>query len=181
MPRLFLIRHGEPTAAWGAPGGDAPLSPLGLAQAADAAERLRARGVGAAIVSPLKRCRETAAAFEMETGTVAHVVDAVAEIPSPAVADRRAWLAEVMESRWSALPALAGFRARLLDALAALREDTAVFSHFVAINAAVGAAEGRDEVLVFKPAHASITELALEGGRLRLVARGGETPTVNAL
>ena len=181
MPRLYLIRHGEPAAEWGAPGGDAPLSALGLAQAAHAAGALRALGVREAITSPLKRCRETAAAFEMEIGAPARVEPAVTEIPSPDVADRRAWLADVMTSRWSALPDLAPFRKTLLETLRAQRGDLAVFSHFVAINIAVGAAEGDDAVIVFKPAHASITILDVDADALRVVERGAETPVINAI
>lgn len=182
MARLYLVRHGEPLATWGEADPDPGLSKLGLAQAAHAASLLRGHGARAAITSPLLRCRETAAAFEMETGAVADIAHGVREVPTPAtVQDRRAWLADVMAGAWSRFPDLAGFRAGVVDTLCAQTRDVAVFSHYVAINVAVGAALGDDAVMVFKPAHASITILSNDGGRLTLIERGGETPAVNAL
>ena len=182
MPLLYLVRHGEPQSGWGETDPDPGLSALGRAQAAHAAGVLRARGVRVAITSPLMRCRETAAAFEMESGALAVVSDAVREVPTPdSVADRRAWLSGVMAGRWADQPALAGFREGVVAALVKANRDVAVFSHFVAINAAVGAASGDDAVVVFRPAHASITVLSNDGGRLTLVERGAETAAVNAL
>ena len=106
----------------------------------------------------------------------------VREVPTPRdVDDRQAWLASVMAGTWSQTPALEAFRAGVVDTLCGQNTDTAVFSHYVAINAAVGAAMGEDKVMVFKPAHASITILSNEGGVLRLVERGAETAAVNAL
>jgi broad specificity phosphatase PhoE len=153
-----------------------------MAQAAHAAGLLRKRGALAAITSPLQRCRETAAAFEMEAGVSAAVADGVREVPTPsAIGDRRAWLADVMAGQWRAFPDLAGFRAGVIDALLAQTSDTAVFSHYVAINVAVGVATGVDAVMVFKPAHASITVLRNDGGALTLVELGAEAAAVNAL
>ena len=182
MPLLYLVRHGEPASGWGETNPDPGLSPLGLAQAAYAAGQLRTRRVGFAITSPLLRCRETAAAFEMETGVQAVASNGVREVPTPAtIADRRAWLAGVMAGTWSQHPELAAFRAGVVATLCGQNVDTAVFSHYVAINAAVGAALGDDAVMVFKPAHASITILSNDGGDLRLVERGAEAPAINAL
>jgi broad specificity phosphatase PhoE len=182
MARIYLVRHGEPASGWGERDPDPGLSPLGLAQASHAAGVLRARGVSTAITSPLKRCVETAAAFEMETGIAAVRSDAVREIPTPAdVADRRAWLAAVMAGKWPDHPGLEPFRGGVIAQLLALGEDTAVFSHYVAINAAVAAATDRDAVTVCKPAHASITVLTNDRGRLLLVEPGAETPAVDAL
>lgn len=182
MALLYLVRHGEPASGWGETNPDPGLSALGLAQAAHAAGQLRARRVSFAITSPLLRCRETSAAFEMEAGVQAVVSNGVREVPTPGdVVDRRAWLAGVMAGRWNEAPALEQFRAGVVATLCGQNTDTAVFSHYVAINAAVGAAKGNDNVMVFKPAHCSITVLSNEGGKLRLIELGAETPAVNAL
>lgn len=182
MALLYLVRHGEPASGWGQTNRDPGLSALGLAQASHAAGQLRARRIPFAITSPLLRCRETAAAFEMEVGVQAVTSTGVREVPTPGdVEDRPAWLAGVMAGRWSEAPALGAFRAGVVATLCGQNTDTAVFSHYVAINAAVGAATGEDTVMVFKPAHASITILSNEGGVLSLVELGAQTPAVNAL
>jgi broad specificity phosphatase PhoE len=61
--------------------------------------------------------------------------------------------------------------------LTGLSEDTAVFSHFVAINAALGAAIGDDRVVCFRPAHASITVLETKGRAISLVELGETAET----
>lgn len=181
MALIYLVRHGEPAAHWGGADPDPGLSPLGKAQAAHTAARLRTLA-GVALTSPLRRCVETAAAFEMEAGVPATVSEEVREVPTPTdVADRSAWLQGVMAGRWQDAPSLGGFRARVVDRLLSLDRDTAVFSHYVAINAAAGAAMGRDEVMVFRPGHASVTILSNAGGALSVVELGAETPAVNAL
>lgn len=182
MPLLFLVRHGEPASGWGDAAPDPGLSPLGMAQAVHAARALRRQMVGAAITSPLMRCRETAAAYEMEAAVVARVADGVREVPTPpGLKDRPAWLAGMMKGRWSDDASFAAFRDGVVRTLLAQPHDTAVFSHFVAINAAVGAALGRDEVAIFKPGHCSITIIESRDGALHLVERGAEAAAVDAL
>jgi broad specificity phosphatase PhoE len=182
MPRIYLVRHGEPASSWGEADPDPGLSALGLAQAAHAAGVLAGLKVKQAMTSPLRRCMETAAAFEMEVGLSAVVVRDVAEVPTPAgIVDRPAWLRGVMAGAWDDQPSLAPFREGVIKRLLAQRSDVAVFSHYVAINAAVGAALGRAEVMVCKPAHASITILSNDGGELSLIEAGAEAPAVNAL
>jgi broad specificity phosphatase PhoE len=182
MAHLYLVRHGEPAAHWGGGDPDPGLSALGLAQAAHAAGVLKRHHLRTALTSPLRRCVETAAAFEMETGAIATVTDAVREVPTPAgVGDRSAWLAGAMAGDWPDFPDLAQFRDGVVARLLSITSDAAIFSHYVAINVAVGAATGRDAVMVCRPAHASITILSNEGGRLTLVESGAEAPAVNAL
>ena len=64
----------------------------------------------------------------------------------------------------------------LLEALAR-RGDPAVFSHYVAINAAVSRLLGIDRVLAFRPDHTSITVLETDGASVRLVEKGAEAST----
>jgi broad specificity phosphatase PhoE len=62
-------------------------------------------------------------------------------------------------------------------AAAASRPDTAVFSHFVAINAVLTALAGDPQVIAFRPDHCSISSFELEDGALKLVERGAEATT----
>jgi broad specificity phosphatase PhoE len=178
MPRLYLVRHAEPAALWGAH-PDPGLSELGHEQARFAAARLRALSVGNLITSPLARCRETAAALEVELGLEASINRAVAEIPVPqTVTEHRPWLMAVMGGIWSADhvdPMLRQWRDEITEALVRLTQDTIIFSHFVAINAAVGTAMQSDQVTVFKPGHASITVLETTGKALKVLELGQES------
>jgi broad specificity phosphatase PhoE len=61
--------------------------------------------------------------------------------------------------------------------LLSISKDTAIFSHFVAINVALGLAVNSDEVLLFRPGNGSITVLDNAGGELKLVRRGNEAMT----
>jgi hypothetical protein len=106
----------------------------------------------------------------------AEVVDRVAEIPSPATIAMQArgdWLREVMSRTWEDVdPGLVRWRQAALDYLMSLSADTAVFSHYVLINVAVGAAIGDERVHCFAPTHASVTVLDTNGRGLTLVELG---------
>jgi broad specificity phosphatase PhoE len=176
MPRLYLVRHGEPSGTWGQH-PDPGLSDLGHRQAGVAARALAGLGVEAVLVSPLMRCRETAAPFVAASGLAPQIEPRVAEIAAPPgpPGSARDWLMALLAGSWSGEGAgLAGWRSGVGDALRACTRDTAVFSHFVAINAAVSVAAGSDLVTVFRPGHASITVLETDGDGLRLVALGDE-------
>ncbi|MFH8785358.1 bifunctional RNase H/acid phosphatase [Streptomyces roseoverticillatus] len=103
-PTTFvLLRHGEtaltPQKRFSGSGGSDPeLSPVGLHQAERAGAALAARGTIQAVVSsPMRRCRETAAAVAVRLGLEVRVEDGLRE------ADFGAWegltFAEVRE-RW---------------------------------------------------------------------------------
>lgn len=181
MISLLLIRHGEPVSAWGL-ADDPGLSERGLAQANAAAALLSRRAPLAVLSSPQARCRETAAPTETRFGVRLRVDPRVGEVVAPAGVDRRAWLAATFpwragaeSTRWRALDGeLAAWRGDALEAVLACNADTAIFTHFIAINAIVSAAQGRAETIVCRPDFASITELVLEDGRLRLVALGAQ-------
>jgi broad specificity phosphatase PhoE len=55
--------------------------------------------------------------------------------------------------------------------------DCVVFSHFIAINAAVGHATGDDRVVSFRPANCSITIMETGINTLTLLERGVEAIT----
>ncbi|MFN7054668.1 histidine phosphatase family protein [Hyphomonas sp.] len=175
---IFLIRHGEAAAGWG-DHPDPGLSPLGLKQAEAAAAHLAMLGAQFAVTSPMQRCRETAGAFELRSALTARVEPLVSEIETPAGAgDRVSWLRGLMAGTWAeAGPRFQSWRSDMAQAVAALPDGTAVFSHFVAINALAGFLEGDDRVTVFRPGHCSITRLERRGGSLRVAEYGSEAAT----
>jgi broad specificity phosphatase PhoE len=176
---LYLVRHGQ--AAAGFDGHRDPgLSDLGRRQADAAAEALESLGPLALVTSPLARARETARPLEAAWATQATVEPAIAEIPSPTddLAARSAWLRTIMAGTVGALPPeLVGWRSALVDRLLAQERDAVLFTHFVAINLAVGAAEGSDAMVVFRPDNASITVLSNATGHLEVLRRGAEADT----
>jgi broad specificity phosphatase PhoE len=126
------------------------------------------------------RTRETAAPLGVRWGVEVSVVPAVGEIPSPTddVDLRGAWLREVLQGTWDGVDErVARWRRELLAALLDLEDGTIVVSHFVAINAAVGAATGDEHIIAFRPDHCSRTVLEVDGATLRLVELGHERTT----
>jgi broad specificity phosphatase PhoE len=172
---VILVRHGEASAAWG-DDPDPGLSELGARQAVAVADALAGTGPLAVVTSPLRRCRQTAAPLAARWGVEPVVDPAVAEIPSPPgvdVAQRPTWLLSLADGTWGdADPTTRRWRDDVVDALVARPVDTVVFSHFVAINVAVGAATGDDRVFVARLANCSRTVLDVVGGRLHLVELG---------
>jgi broad specificity phosphatase PhoE len=182
VSRLFLVRHGRAAAGWDAD-PDPGLDEVGRQQAEAVADELDARVVGGSLPllsSPLRRCRETAQPLEVRWSTEALVDRGVGEVESPTsdLAERGAWLGGFMRSRWDDQPpTLHEWRELVLSTLRALDEDTVVFSHFIAINVAVGDATGDRRVVSFAPDNCSVTELVNDGGRLGVVSLGRQAST----
>lgn len=176
MARLYLVRHGSASTTWEPSDFDPGLSELGRAQAEARAEKLADRGPLALLSSPLRRARETAAALERRWKTVASVEPRIGEIQPPGIAPdyRREWLKDVLQRRWSELEPLERWRSDVLQALSGITRDTVVFSHFVAINVAVGHALGDDRVAIFNPANCSCSLLEVQGNRFRILELGLE-------
>lgn len=177
MARIYLVRHGEPTGSWGtSPDPDPGLSDLGHQQAAAAADRLRLLTPRQVVTSPLKRASETAVPLAKALDMQMLVEKSVAEIPTPSgvpIHGRGDWLRDVMARSWSDVDqGLRPWRQSALDYLMGLSTDTAVFSHYVLINVAVGAAIGDERVHCFAPAHASVTILDTNGRGLTLIELG---------
>jgi broad specificity phosphatase PhoE len=189
MARLYLVRHGRAAAGWDV-ALDPSLDELGREQAVAAVSKLAVRLQDEktsffdvdVVTSPLARCRETAAEFERATGAVARVEPRIAEIPSPsgvAMGDRVAWLRRAMQGTWSELIERDGddyaqFRDALLGWARGCQRDTVAFSHFVAINALIGAATHDDRLVIRALDNASVTTIEVapdsslhlrEGGR----------------
>ena len=107
----------------------------------------------------------------------------VTEIPSPngvAMAERVAWLREVMQGRWSDLDEnYLVFRDRLVEFVRAIERDTVIFSHFVAINAVIGALTNDDRLVIRSLDNCSVTLLECDAkGKLRIAQSGHEADTL---
>lgn len=179
MPMLYLVRHGRAAAGWDAD-VDPPLDASGRAQAQQAAAALAARGPLDLVASPMARTRETAAPFAQLWRREPRIEPRVSEIPSPTpdLAARGRWLRNVATQTWPELDeGLQRWRAAVLDALVEIERDTVIVTHYIVINAAVGAATGDDRVVVFAPDHCSVTMLRYDGGRPALVERGRDAAT----
>jgi broad specificity phosphatase PhoE len=60
-----------------------------------------------------------------------------------------------------------------------IKEDTVIFSHFVAINAVIGVATQNDAVLVTSLDNCSVTTFEVHSdGRLELIEAGNEADTL---
>jgi broad specificity phosphatase PhoE len=178
MPRLYLVRHGEPASLWGAH-PDPGLSELGHEQARRVADMFPALGVGQVVTSPLARCRETSQPTCALLRCEALIEPAVAEIPVPPdILDHRAWLSDLMKGSWQDQHvdgALKRWRETIGQTLLQMSRDTVIFTHFVAINAAVGIGMGHDGVTIFKPGHASVTVLDSDNKKLHVHDLGHES------
>ncbi len=181
MVRIYLVRHGKAAA-----GFDAHLDPgldeTGEREAREAARILAPLGPLALLTSPLARAMETAIPLAALWQREPLIEERVAEIPSPTedLAARSQWLRQMMAGRWADAPELAHWRSRLVDCLHELGEDTVVFSHFIAINVAVGEATADDRVVCFRPNNGSITVLETNVGNgppLSLVELGEQADT----
>jgi broad specificity phosphatase PhoE len=110
----------------------------------------------------------------------------VGEIPSPdgvALEDRGTWLREIMAGTWTQAAERSGthyvnYRDAIAACVASCKTDTVIFSHFVAINAVIGAAQGRDEVLIASLDNCSVTTFDITDGRLTVLEIGGEADTL---
>jgi len=186
MPRLYLIRHGKPASTWGGADEDPGLDETGRAQAEAARDWLLSRPEGErperVVSSPLQRCRETAEPTARALGVEIEIDPVVGEIPTPQAlhpSERPSWLRQAFAGTWRQIQGDLDYDAWRREIVASLRArgDTAVFSHYVAINAVVSHLLGDDRVLHFRPDHASITVLETDGAELVLVEKGREAAT----
>ncbi len=179
MAKLYLVRHGKAAAGWDAD-PDPGLDNTGRMQAEAVAERLAPLGPLQMVTSPMIRCQETAIPLASRWGRDPTVEPAVSEVPAPMpdLHERTTWLRQFMGGQWSAADAdRQSWRANVVRALLDLPQDTVVFTHFVAINAAVAEATGNDRVISFRPDNCSVTIFETVADELRLVELGHEAET----
>ncbi|MCB1000817.1 MAG: histidine phosphatase family protein [Acidimicrobiales bacterium] len=182
MTRVHLVRHGRAAAGWDAD-PDPGLDALGKQQAVDVGARLAPIGPLHVLTSPLLRCQETAAPLLAAWRYPLMIEPRIGEIPSPAgvaMADRGEWLRDAMRGTWTdlGLPFTA-YRDAVLAAVRTCRQETVMFSHFVAINVVIGAALGSDALVSRRLDHVSVSTVEVDDdGSIRLVEGGREADTV---
>jgi broad specificity phosphatase PhoE len=179
MAQIYLVRHGRAASSWGFE-KDPGLDEVGRAQAQAAAQKLAPLGPLPIFSSPRARARETAMPLAKIWRREPAIEERVGEIrfPSETPADRVRWLKEVMADQWPNLDRdLQQWRQEVIEALLSIKTDAIVFTHFIAINAAVGFVTGDDRVVSFRPDNASITVLETDGNSINLVKRGNEADT----
>lgn len=179
MAKLYLVRHGRAAAGWDAD-HDPGLDDLGREQAEAVARKLAALGPMQLVTSPMRRCRETSQPLATAWDREVTVERGVSEVTSPTedLTERTAWLRGFMMGRWSDADAeRQAWRMNVVRALLDLPRDTVVFTHFIAINAAVGEALSDDRVISFRPDNCSVTVMETVLDELRLVERGHEAET----
>jgi broad specificity phosphatase PhoE len=179
MAKIYLVRHGRAASDWGLE-EDPGLDELGRAQAKAAARRLAPLGPLPIITSPFKRTRETSVPLAAMWQIEPRIEPRVGEIRclSEFTTDRVRWLKEVMAGQWSNLDRnLQAWRQEVIETLGSITTDSVIFSHFIAINAAVGFAVQDDRVVSFRPDNASITILETKANRINLIKRGDEADT----
>lgn len=147
------------------------------------AARLAPGGPLALVTSPLRRCQETSVPLAARWGLEPVVDERVREIPSPdgfAMADRVDWLRAAMAGTWGTLgDRYTGYRDAVVAGVAACPVDTVIVSHFVAINAVIGACLGDDRLVIASLDNCSCTVVEIGAdGTLRLVEQGDEADTL---
>ena len=181
---LYLVRHGRTLV-----NGenrlqgriDHSLDEVGRRQSIEIARALK--NIDRVISSPLLRCRQTASTFAKLRVLPVRVCAEVTEIPSPVgveMSGRVDWLREVMKGRWSDLDRnYLAFRDGLVEFVRAIEHDTVIFSHFVAINAVIGALTNNDRLVIRSLDNCSLTLLECDAkGKLRVSQSGHEADTL---
>jgi broad specificity phosphatase PhoE len=183
MNIVHVVRHGRPASTWGDDDEDPGLDETGHQQARAIADEILAlpphQRPMRVISSPLRRCRDTAQPLADALGVEVVIDPRVGEIPTPVALsheERPAWLRQAFGGRWDEIQGDLDYVAWTQSVAAALREypGAAVFSHFVALNAAVSVATGLAEVMAFRPDHCSRTVFDIDGDRLILAEKGRE-------
>lgn len=186
MSRVYMIRHGKPSATWGDSDEDPGLDEVGLAQARAAAESLlalpEAHRPTKVVSSPLRRCRETAQPFADALGVTVVIDPNVGEIPTPRALshdERGPWLRGAFGGLWGQIEGDLDYDAWRRGVAETVRgyAGAAVFSHYVAINAAVSTALDDDRVMGFRPDHCSIQTFEAAPDGLVLIEKGREAAT----
>lgn len=186
MRRIHMIRHGRPASTWGEADQDPGLDAVGHQQARAVADILlalpEAERPDRVVSSPLRRCRETARPLADALGVTVEIDPRVGEIPTPAALsaeDRPAWLRAAFDGAWRDIRGDLDYVdwTRTVAQGVASHPGAAVFSHFVALNAAVSVATGQGRVAAFRPDHVSVTVFDLVDDRLILIETGREAST----
>jgi broad specificity phosphatase PhoE len=181
MARVTLVRHGRATGGWD-DHPDPGLDDVGRAQAEAVGEVLARMAPASLLTSPMRRCRETALPLARRWQVMPIVEPAVSEIPSPVGVpdgERVPWLREAMMGTWSDLGAdYVRWRDGVVAAMSGRADGTVIVSHFVAINAVIGAALRDDRVLIRSLDNCSRTVIDATADGIVLVEGGAEADTL---
>lgn len=185
MSRIYMVRHGRAAAGWNVD-PDPGLDELGRAQALQVATRLSSLGPLPVLSSPLLRCQQTAFPLATAWKQDVRIESLVGEIPSPKgyeLENRVEWLREAMSGTWEQVAQTSGahyraYRDDVARLVQSLRTDTVIFSHFIAINAVIGAATDDDRVVIRHLDNCSVSVFDVSDEGLSLVEMGGEADTL---
>jgi len=179
--KIYLIRHGQAEHSWQE--ADNPgLSERGHQQAAATARQLALiiEPEVQLISSPMVRARETAQPLAASLGTTVSIIEEFREIPTPVpLAERQGWLKSIARHAWSEQEEMVrAWHQGLLQELRLIRQPAVVFTHFMVLNAIVGALTGDDRVVCYLPDNASVTTVQWTEQTLQLVELGQQLKTV---
>lgn len=178
MARLLFVRHGKSALSFDC-AMDSPLSDAGLDQARRCAAGIDGLTAPCRIVSsPLLRARQTAECLAERWGGGIAIEPAVAEIPVPLPLtpdhpqERRRWLNGILADRYGALShEVERWRRELLDFVRRQTSDSVIFSHYLTINAVVGAGQGDGRTVVVDPDYCEVVEVLVRDGQIQLPGR----------
>lgn len=183
MARLYLVRHAKAAARFDED-PDPSLSEEGKEAAVDLALTLETLGPMPIYTSPMERARETAMPLANRWGVVPEVSAAFSEIPTPneiaekGLAARGPWLQQIATQKYPTQPSIIrAWREGLIGMMKSCRSDTIVFTHFMVINAALGAALNDERMVVMQPDYCSCTVVETSSRGLALITRGVEATT----
>lgn len=179
MAKIHMVRHGQAAAGF-ADHSDPGLNQTGQQQAQAVARALGPLGPLAIISSPMARAWQTAEPLAALWNTSIEREVRIAEIPSPTedLQARSRWLSQAMQGTWAALTAAERtWRDNVVACLLEQTEDCVMFSHYVALNAAVGHAQGDDRMRVYAPDNCSVTLFDNTDGVLRVLDLGRTADT----
>jgi len=178
MVDIYLVRHGQAASTWGED-PDPGLSPLGRQQAQQVRDELEPCADLDLVRSPLLRAQQTVQPLAATLRKSVITDEVFREIPSPVgIGDRQAWLSGFMKQQWSEQsPEILEWREAAWNRLFEFERHTAIFSHFMIINAICSKLTGSGETVCCLPDNGAIVRLSLESDTLKLVDIGRQMPT----
>ena len=109
-----------------------------------------------------------------------HTDERFREIPSPVgINDRKAWLLGLMRQDWSEQgPEISAWRSAAWNALFELEKHSAIFTHFMVVNAILSRLMESTATVCCVPDNGSVTRLKLDEHSLQLIDVGRQMQTV---
>ncbi len=187
MPKIYLIRHGR--AQVDNPYDKNPaLDQQGHQQAIEIVREIEGLAPCPIWVSPLRRCRQTAAPLAYKWLITPIIEPHVTEVPSPMQepSSRSAWLMGMFGKSWRAMAdegerlalgyadLLDNWRQQAFNVILSCQQDTVIYTHFFVINSLIAQATQDDRVVCAMLDSGSITVLDLAHKTLSLDRVGRE-------